>query len=268
MAEFEEPGGGGDFDGAFRERAAPKIPPRRRRGVDKEEEQGDGPEPAVKKTGVWGDETEGAGPPKVPMGRRRDGGGETASQAVDVPAASQFDDDDDIPVIPDLEENDEDDITLAVAQPGSIANAMLPTNLNTGSLPPSQVDGIDLSILYECIMPMKQLKDPAFGLKWKNVGMAKPTHGREIGNDKLKKMLARKTEFQATEWEDFGIDLRPDDFVKAGDSYFKPVDRWRIEDGNSMDPDVLLEMLKQEIQAEADRKESEATVDGMEDVKN
>ena len=50
--------------------------------------------------------------------------------------------------------------------------------------------------------------------------------------------------------------------------YKRQVDRWRIEDGNSMDPDVLLEMLKQEIQAEADRKESEATVDGMEDVKN
>ena len=138
---FDDGGEGGEFDGAFRERAAPKIPPRRRRGAAAagDESQGETAEPAVKKQGGWADEGSSA---QQPMGRRRDGGGAaTETQAVDAPASSKFDDDDDIPVIPDLEENDEDDITLTVAEPGSISNVVLPTDLklDTGKLPPPQV---------------------------------------------------------------------------------------------------------------------------------
>jgi hypothetical protein len=135
----------GDFDGAFRERAAPKLPPRRRRGAGTEEEdQGTtgSAEPAVKKTGGWAEEST----QPTTAGRPRGGSSATETQSVDAPAASKFEDNDDIPVIPDLEENDEDDITLTVAEPGSISNSVLPTNLkiDTGSLPPPQVMSVAL----------------------------------------------------------------------------------------------------------------------------
>ena len=140
---FEE--GGGEFDGAFRERAGPKVPPRRRRqaaAAEAEDNDSDVGKPGPPlKSGGWADES--APISQQPMGRRRDGGGtatETTS-AEEAPSASKFDDDDDIPVIPDLEENDDDDITLTVAEPGSISNSILLTNLklDTGSLPPPQV---------------------------------------------------------------------------------------------------------------------------------
>lgn len=148
---FEEDGGG-DFDGAFRERAAPKVPPRRRRGASTAEDdgQGESAEPAVKKQGGWANE--GSVASQGPMGRRRDAGGaSTETQSVDAPAASTFDDDDDIPVIPDLEENDEDDITLTVAEPGSISNTKLPTDLklDTGKLPPPQVSFATLDPVHQ-----------------------------------------------------------------------------------------------------------------------
>lgn len=158
---FDEQQSGGDFDGAFRERAAPKVPPRRRRGAAAAGEDDDsssaGPEPAVKKTGGWADE---GSVSQQPMGRRRDAAA-TETQAVDAPAASKFDDDDDIPVIPDLEENDEDDITLTVAEPGSISNSFLPTNLklDTGSLPPPQVRP-----LLRCAGRCLQWRPPPTGL--------------------------------------------------------------------------------------------------------
>ncbi len=50
--------------------------------------------------------------------------------------------------------------------------------------------------------------------------------GRDLGNsDELAKALAQgKTVFTEEEWAQFGISnmLRPDDFIKAGDFYFKP----------------------------------------------
>ena len=63
---FEE---GGDFDGAFRERAAPKVPPRRRRGANAADDdgQGESAEPAVKKQGGWANE--GSVAAQAPMGR-------------------------------------------------------------------------------------------------------------------------------------------------------------------------------------------------------
>jgi hypothetical protein len=157
---FDEQQSGGDFDGAFRERAAPKVPPRRRRGAaagEDDDSSSAGPEPAVKKTGGWADE---GSVSQQPMGRRRDAAA-TETQAVDAPAASKFDDDDDIPVIPDLEENDEDDITLTVAEPGSISNSFLPTNLklDTGSLPPPQVRP-----LLRCTGRCLQWRPPPTGL--------------------------------------------------------------------------------------------------------
>eukprot|EP00285_Hemiselmis_virescens_P006778 CAMPEP_0173386476 /NCGR_PEP_ID=MMETSP1356-20130122/9073_1 /TAXON_ID=77927 ORGANISM="Hemiselmis virescens, Strain PCC157" /NCGR_SAMPLE_ID=MMETSP1356 /ASSEMBLY_ACC=CAM_ASM_000847 /LENGTH=124 /DNA_ID=CAMNT_0014342721 /DNA_START=79 /DNA_END=453 /DNA_ORIENTATION=- len=69
------------------------------------------------------------------------------------------DDDGDTLFIPDLEEADEDDMTLLVAEPGVIDNGVLPINLNVddGQLPSAQVDGLDLSLLYEFLLPKKSL---------------------------------------------------------------------------------------------------------------
>ena len=68
------------------------------------------------------------------------------------------------------------------------------------------------------------IENMQFGLKWNNVGTTTPT-GNELINDKLTAVLQQKTELDATEWKNCGInDLRHDHFIKAGDSYFKPSD--------------------------------------------
>ena len=72
------------------------------------------------------------------------------------------------------------------------------------------------------------------GLRWKKAGLEKPTQGRELSNQGLASALVSKTEFTQQEWKAFGnmilkedstiSDLRPGDFIKAGDSYFTPTD--------------------------------------------
>ena len=71
---------------------------------------------------------------------------------------------------------------------------------------------------------------PIVGLKWKNMGASKPQKGRDLSKDypKLATALKDKESFTHQEWEEFekeafGMrhDLRHDDFVKSGDSYFK-----------------------------------------------
>mmetsp|Transcript_1048 Transcript_1048/g.2037 ORF Transcript_1048/g.2037 Transcript_1048/m.2037 type:complete len:198 (+) Transcript_1048:150-743(+) len=159
MSFFEESDA---FDGAMREKTtAPKIPPRRRRAPQPSSDD-DAPAeeaPAVKKNAGWADD--GPEVAKPAAGRRAGGDSETtAIGPVEVSSSLKVDAaDDDIMVIPDLEENDEDDLIMAVAEPGTINSAVLPTNLklDDGTLPPSQVEGIDLSLLYESILPQKQL---------------------------------------------------------------------------------------------------------------
>mmetsp|Transcript_30814 Transcript_30814/g.74015 ORF Transcript_30814/g.74015 Transcript_30814/m.74015 type:complete len:208 (-) Transcript_30814:18-641(-) len=153
------------FDGAMREKAtAPKIPPRRRRAPQQPTSDDDAPAeeaPAVKKNAGWGMDGDGDGA-KPSQGRRAAGGAESTAITTgindDGPSKSEPVDDD-IMVIPDLEENDEEEMILAVAEPGQVQNASLPTNLklDDGTLPPSQVEGIDLSLLFEAILPQKQL---------------------------------------------------------------------------------------------------------------
>ena len=72
----------------------------------------------------------------------------------------------------------------------------------------------------------------ATGLKWKNVGATKPAQGRELTNSRLSNALASKTEFKTEqdrkEWKmcikELSIlaDLRSTDFIRSGNSYFKP----------------------------------------------
>ena len=64
----------------------------------------------------------------------------------------------------------------------------------------------------------------SWGLTWKEAGAMKPTQGRELSNPALASTLESKAEFTQQEWSAFGIgDLRPDDFIRAGGSYFRPL---------------------------------------------
>mmetsp|Transcript_57516 Transcript_57516/g.136828 ORF Transcript_57516/g.136828 Transcript_57516/m.136828 type:complete len:184 (-) Transcript_57516:983-1534(-) len=155
MALFDE---GGGFEGALATKE-PKVPPRRRRApaADNESEAAGGEgatnsPPAPKKSvgGGWANVDSAAAP-------AASGGESTAIGSMKEPSGKG---DEDIMAIPDLEEADEDDITMAVAEPGAVTGAALPTNLadEQGLLPPSMADGIDLSLLYEAILPKKQLQ--------------------------------------------------------------------------------------------------------------
>jgi hypothetical protein len=78
---------------------------------------------------------------------------------------------------------------------------------------------------------LEHLREPS-GLKWVSVGPSRPTpaaarvdfvQGRELSNPGLAVALTSKTEFTQEEWEAFGIgELHPDDWIRAGNTYFKP----------------------------------------------
>ena len=73
---------------------------------------------------------------------------------------------------------------------------------------------------------IKERRSPS-GLKWINVGTAKPEKGTPlVHNERLAEALKRHpTEFNKQEWEAFCITgLRLNHFIKSGDSYFKPDD--------------------------------------------
>ena len=63
----------------------------------------------------------------------------------------------------------------------------------------------------------------ASGLEWQRIDAGRPEGGRELSDSKLSKALMCKTEFTNQEWKALDIqDLRKDDFIISGDSYFKP----------------------------------------------
>jgi hypothetical protein len=63
----------------------------------------------------------------------------------------------------------------------------------------------------------------SLGLKWLPAGDSEPAMGRNLEHAKLAEALKSKTEFTKQEWEAFGIkDLRTDQFIKSGYSYFQP----------------------------------------------
>ena len=60
-------------------------------------------------------------------------------------------------------------------------------------------------------------------MTWLETGHAEPTGGKKLVNLMLSEALTRKTDFTQQEWETFNItDLDIHDFIKSGDSYFKP----------------------------------------------
>jgi hypothetical protein len=64
----------------------------------------------------------------------------------------------------------------------------------------------------------------ASGWKWTRVEATKLTQGRELRNSELATALKSKTTFTPQEWDALGIsDLRPDDFIKVDDCYFRPI---------------------------------------------
>ena len=67
-------------------------------------------------------------------------------------------------------------------------------------------------------------KEPRLlGLKWRGSGVAEPTEGRLLTNLNLSTSLTTQTEFTQAEWTAFAInDLRENDYVKSGDTFFTP----------------------------------------------
>jgi WD40 repeat protein len=60
-------------------------------------------------------------------------------------------------------------------------------------------------------------------LRWKNIGVTKPEHGRELTNSSLSAALTSKEHFTEREWGDLGVSaLRHDDFILSRDTFFKP----------------------------------------------
>ena len=68
------------------------------------------------------------------------------------------------------------------------------------------------------------MQSEASGLKWEHAGDTPPAQGRELVRPDLSEALSCKTEFTEQEWAAFGIrDLHNDDWIKAGESYYKPL---------------------------------------------
>jgi hypothetical protein len=75
--------------------------------------------------------------------------------------------------------------------------------------------------IYQALL--SYVEHPVSGLLWKEAGATQPTQGRELINPALGRELERTTEFTQQEWSAFGVgDLRPDHFIQAGGSYFRP----------------------------------------------
>uniref|UniRef100_A0A7S0HTG7 Intraflagellar transport protein 43 homolog n=1 Tax=Hanusia phi TaxID=3032 RepID=A0A7S0HTG7_9CRYP len=147
----------GEFDGALREKNVPKPPPRRRRQPqegDSQSEQSSTSEVLPKQTG-WSATSE-----APPVAGRRRGEDTPATEVNSNIIATNGGEDDDILIIPDLEGEHEDDISTVVAEPGLVGSESLPTSFKDEDekLPPALVNGIDLSLLYEQLLPMKQLQ--------------------------------------------------------------------------------------------------------------
>ena len=93
------------------------------------------------------------------------------------------------------------------------------TALTTDVLPSTGVKNTPLSAA------KVTLASGTHGLKWFKVGKQKPKKGTALDNPGLVDALREKTEFTYAKWKSFGIEnLRPNDFIKVDDDYFKPCD--------------------------------------------
>ena len=65
--------------------------------------------------------------------------------------------------------------------------------------------------------------DRASGLSWLSAGATRPASGRELSNDRLTEALSKRQVFTQEEWEAFEVsDLRKTDFIRSGESYYRP----------------------------------------------
>jgi hypothetical protein len=90
------------------------------------------------------------------------------------------------------------------------------------------------------------------GLKWMSAGATKPAEGRELIHPGLAEALATKAVLTQEEWEALGIsDLRYDDFIEAGGSYFRPMSE--ISEGEGWEgQSAVLACLRGECFSESD----------------
>ena len=67
------------------------------------------------------------------------------------------------------------------------------------------------------------LQNMASGLRWEEDRTEQPAQGRLLSSPVLAKILQSKLNLTAKEWADCGIDdLQSSDYIKSGDSFFKP----------------------------------------------
>ena len=90
--------------------------------------------------------------------------------------------------------------------------------------PDPSKDGFDL---------FSDMNPDVIGLMWRCAGVSEPTEGRLLTNQALARSLTTQTEFTKAELAAFAIsDLREDDYIKSGDSFFTPDSKmqsgWKI----------------------------------------
>ena len=156
-----------DFDGAMRQKERVRAP-RRRQVQENEDEESSVPVGGAKKSG-WGDmdtpaEGAAAAPPR---GRRRQVEEEevTESKISHNPKHDQ-DSDDESPamMIPDLDEEQAEDITRQVAEAPSLKSSRVQTLKELDqeidrALPPASEIGVDLSALMRFLTPQEQVQE-------------------------------------------------------------------------------------------------------------
>ena len=163
---------GNDFDGAHRKRE-PARPRRRRQQADQdqpdEELSSIAPSGGPKKSG-WGDadgDAGGGSGAAAPAPRRRRAAEEEAAP-VEQTKNRHFDDDDDddagLNLIPDLDEEQEEDVTRQVAVAPALKTSRVPTIEELDAeidlaLPSASEIGIDLTALQKFLSPKEQVQE-------------------------------------------------------------------------------------------------------------
>uniref|UniRef100_A0A4W5K463 Intraflagellar transport 43 n=1 Tax=Hucho hucho TaxID=62062 RepID=A0A4W5K463_9TELE len=137
--------------------------------MGEEDEEGPPPKPA-RRQGGWAEETSGSGSAK--SGRRPAMVEDVEDQRLRPQTPQGSDDDGDIPVIPDLDEVQEEDLTMQVAAPPSIQvnRVMTYRDLDNDLMKYSAfqtLDGeIDLKLLTKVLAPEQEVREEDVGWDW------------------------------------------------------------------------------------------------------
>lgn len=155
-----------DFDGAMRQKERVRAP-RRRQAQENEDEESSVPVGGAKKSG-WGDmdtPAEGAAP-APPRGRRRQLDEEVSESKISHNPKHDEDSDDESPamMIPDLDEEQAEDITRQVAEAPTLKSSRVQTLKELDqeidrALPPASEIGVDLSALMRLLTPQEQVQE-------------------------------------------------------------------------------------------------------------